>query len=115
MDVIIFALLAAGFKGGQEDAELAKSRLSFFVFFFNSSVCTLERDAVAKKDNDTSFIIIKANEEEEEKKNSFFFFLVFLKEPTPLIDAKRIARFFARKVGLNKKLIQKLAIFFHLS
>jgi hypothetical protein len=26
MDVIIFALLAAGFKGGQEDAELAKSR-----------------------------------------------------------------------------------------
>ena len=88
---------------------------SLFSFFFNSSVCTLERDAVAKKDNDTSFIIIKANEEEEEKKNSFFFFLVFLKEPTPLIDAKRIARFFARKVGLNKKLIQKLAIFFHLS
>ena len=77
-------------------------------------MCTLERDAAAKKDNDTSFIIIKANEEEEEK-NSFFFFLVFLKEPTPLIDAKRIARFFARKVGLNKKLIQKLAIFFHLS
>jgi hypothetical protein len=51
---------------------------------------------VAKKDNDTSFIIIKAKERNKRKNSSF-------KEPTPLIDAKHIARFFTLK---KKKMIQ---------
>ena len=66
MDVIIFAFLAAGFKGGQEDAELAKS--------------PLRARSVRRKDNDTSFIIIIIKEGRK---------VFFSAVTTPLIDAKQ--------------------------
>jgi len=79
-------------------------------------VCTLERDAAAKKDNDSSFIIIKANEEEEEN-NSFFFFSSWssLKNQRPLSMPSALRVALLEKLISIKKLIQKLAIFFHLS